>query len=151
MLIASIGCLLSATNLRLLPFYQLPHCSCSIRQKQDPDAILYEHNSRMCKTLSVIFGSKPREIKALLDDQPIVTICRNFLSDRLVKAHPLLRMIANVLSHWRKGCSMKIAMWIRREQLTNQRYERTRWLVMTATALAAFAGFQLFDSYFFGS
>jgi hypothetical protein len=45
---------------------------------------------------------------------------------------------------------MKIAMWIRLGQFSNEGYEKTRWLVMTAAALAAFAGFQLFDSYFFG-
>jgi hypothetical protein len=44
---------------------------------------------------------------------------------------------------------MKIAMWIRPGQVSDAGYERTRWLVMTAVALAAFAGFQLFDAYFF--
>ncbi len=45
---------------------------------------------------------------------------------------------------------MKIVTPIRRGQLSDTRYQRTRWLVMTATALTAFAGFQLFESYIFG-
>jgi hypothetical protein len=35
-------------------------------------------------------------------------------------------------------------------QLSIDRYEKTRWLVMTAAALAAFLGFQLVDQYIFG-
>lgn len=46
---------------------------------------------------------------------------------------------------------MKIAMWIGLGQFFKGEYESTRWLVMTTAALAAFAGFQLLDSYFFGS
>jgi hypothetical protein len=46
---------------------------------------------------------------------------------------------------------MKVAMWIRLGKSSEGGYERTRWLVMTAAALAAFAAFQLLDSYFFGS
>jgi hypothetical protein len=44
---------------------------------------------------------------------------------------------------------MKIAMWIRLGQFSNEGYEKTRLLVMTAATLAAFLGFQLFESFFY--
>jgi hypothetical protein len=38
----------------------------------------------------------------------------------------------------------------RRARTSLKGYETTRWLVMTAVALAAFLGFQFLDSYVFG-
>jgi hypothetical protein len=43
-----------------------------------------------------------------------------------------------------------MTIWIRLRQFAEGEYQRTRWLVMTAAALAAFVGFQLFDHYFSG-
>jgi hypothetical protein len=45
---------------------------------------------------------------------------------------------------------LKVAIKRHRAQLSLDRYEKTRWLVMTAAALAAFLGFQLVDQYIFG-
>jgi hypothetical protein len=44
---------------------------------------------------------------------------------------------------------MKIAMWVRLGRFPDEGYERARRLVMTAAALAAFVGFQIFEAYFF--
>jgi hypothetical protein len=38
----------------------------------------------------------------------------------------------------------------RRSRFSSKGYERTRWLVMTAAALAAFLGFHLLDSFVVG-
>jgi predicted Co/Zn/Cd cation transporter (cation efflux family) len=38
----------------------------------------------------------------------------------------------------------------RRAWTSLKRYETTRWLVMTAVALAVFLGFQFLDAYVFG-
>jgi hypothetical protein len=45
---------------------------------------------------------------------------------------------------------VKVAIRRHRAQLSLNGYENTRWLVMTAAALAAFFGFQLVDQYIFG-
>jgi hypothetical protein len=45
---------------------------------------------------------------------------------------------------------IKIAITNWRAELFPNGYVRTRWLVMTATALATFLGFQFIDQYIFG-
>jgi hypothetical protein len=42
---------------------------------------------------------------------------------------------------------IRIAAKRLRERLPLNRYETTRWLIMTAVALACFLGFQLADSF----
>ena len=45
---------------------------------------------------------------------------------------------------------LKVAIRRHRLRQSPKAYEKTRWLFMTATALAAFIGFQLVDQYVFG-